>query len=462
MDEMNDMAFVDSQLGDTAAGEAAPVTNDVDPAATVVDPAGAGTADVVTDPGSGGDNEPAGEPPAEDQSAQGDAPKEGEGEGEPPLDELLEDLSVGALNKKLEANPTLKAELEKDPATRNLVFSALRRSAKLDQFEQIFTNPETAKFTLDTANEMIEFDRLFRSEDTQDAQGFLQALQYNSWSKDEQGNILTDANGQPVSTGAYERIMGTYRNAVWDFIEQKAKDTSDDELGEAVRIIKEKIEGVSSGKTAAAPVKEGEPELPASVKARLQRLDELERRDKESQTTSQQEFIKGVNTDINAKLTDEVKKLVEGIAKRSNVVLSDYERKNIVRDSIDTIRKNLNGNPAYKNMITTLIASGVKTADGRQKIVNYAVASAKQSLPRVVAGHVSTATKSVVSTAQARKAKIDTQVNRREVQTTGSASTKSQASPDAKSIVAAAAKAKGKPLTELEEVNALLEAGFGG
>lgn len=454
MDEgMTDLAFVDAQLASTeTAAPAGAATSEGGNDGKPTTDAGASSASATDATGSGdSDNGAGNEPPAGESAAADDGAAKGdEGKEDDEISDLIEDLSVTALNKKLEANPALKTALDADPATRNLVFSAIRRSAKLDQFEQIFTNPETARFTLDTANEMVEFDRLFNSADAKDAQAFIEALHYNSLEKDDQGNLRTDANGRPISTGAYERIMGTYRQHMWSDMERIAVGTNDDELKAAIALIKERIEGVQSSTPAQASSNGGPAELPDDVKIKLRELDEFKRKERESQATSQTNFAKEVNTEVASRLSDEVKKLVANITKRGNIALSDYELQNVVRDSVETVRKNLKGNPAYSNMVGTLMKSGDKT-----KVINHVVASAKQSLPRIVAAHISTATKGKVTTAQARTQKIDSQIGRKEPETTGGV-TKSQSLPDIKQVLAEATKKKGKPLTELEEVDLYL------
>lgn len=427
----SDLAFMDAQL------EALPAEVVADPVA-VVDPV------VPAEP-------PAAEP---DVAVDPVAPVEGEVTTEPEVDEnfedQLEDLSITALNKKLEANPALKEALEKDPSTKNIVFTALRRAAKLDQYEGIFTNPETAKFTLETANQMVEFDRTFRSTDPKDSEQFLSSLQFNSFQRDELGNVITDAAGNPQSTGAYERVMGTYRSFLWDAIDKKATATDDPELAEAVKIIREKIEGQTAGAQPAA--KEDRSTLPADVQARLKRLDDLERVNTESERSTVQTFATNVNTDITTKLTAEVNALITNITKRDNVAISDYVKKNIVRDAVESVRKNVGENQAYKNMLSTLMQSTARNAEGQAKIVKFAISSIKQTLPKIVAATISNATKSVVADATTRQTKINTQAQRQEPRTTGGVA-RSQALPDIKSVIAEAtqkAKAEGKTLSEYD------------
>lgn len=432
----SDLAFVDAQLGDVTPTEV------VDPPATA--------ADVVDEPVVADEvvDEPVvdGEPTVEGDKVDEEPVVDADTD---PDEDPLEDLSTAALNKKLDANPELKKALESDPATRNLVYTALRRAAKLEPYEQLFTNPETAKFTLDTANEMVEFDRMFRSESADDNTNFLRALQFNSYKRDDSGNVITGANG-PVSTGAYERIMSTYRSYLWNEVDAMAKNAGDDELAEAVRIIREKVEHQAPA-PGAQTQGNGQDDLPANVRADLQRLAEFERKDRESVQTSAQTFTKEINTEIGSKLEEEIKGIITRITERNKVAVSDYVKQNIVRDAVDAVKKNVGENVAYRNMLSTLMQTTGRNAEGRAKVVQFALGSIKQTLPKIVASTFSNATKGVIASNVTRQDKIDKQTGRKEARTSGGV--RSQALPDIKQVIADATKAKGRPLSDMEIVD---------
>lgn len=451
----SDLAFVDAALAAPADGVSAP--------AETVDP-GNGSDSAVDDGGAvettlNDDGTPKETPQAAEEGAEEKPAVEGEEakpapETEPEEDLTIEDLSVTALNKKLETNPELKKALESDPATKNLVYTALRRAAKVDKYEEMFTNPETAKFTLDTANEMVEFDRTFRSEDPKDQEQFLRALQFNSFQRDESGNVIVGQNGQPVSTGAYERLVGTYRNFLWNEVDQMAKAAGDEELAEAVRIIREKVEHVAPSGERSVAAGEEDSQLPENVRRDLQRLREYEQRDKTTSAESAQTFTKGINEDITTKLTEDIKTIIANVVSRNKVAISDYVQKNIIRDSIDTVKRNIGDNVAYKNMLSTLMQTTSRNADGRAKIVNFALGSIKQTLPRIVAATITGATQGVVASNAQKQEKIDKQAGRKEPTTTGGV--KGPALPDIKTVVAEATKKKGRPLSDLELADAIL------
>lgn len=468
----NDAALSDLEIMDRAlaAKEAEAATDDVDDDSTadesVDDAVAAAKAKDAEESEEEAVEEPA-EAEAEAEKASKDAAEEAKADENKAKDEPTEDeefspsLSVHALQTRIAKTPELKALVEKDPKFRNALFHTARQADKAAKYDDIFQTPALASEAAKAAEGFYELRNLYEGEDSIK---FLQRLVFDSFEKDEAGNVKLDELSRPVSNGAYERHMGKYREVWFNDVVARAKsfadgtvffdDISKEDILEAVRI----VQAVTEGKPGA-----GAPANKAPVSKEIQdQLDELARIKAERATASTQsaaEFDKNVDVATKDAIETDLKNL---LAKRlpKDSALTDYFKDKIISDAAQSILSLAEKNKAHQNVLKIAKKNSTRDAAGVTKITNIQKAFAKELYGRELTRVLTQATPGVVTTATAARERIANQKNRPEVKANGGVGSPSlPASPLATAkAIEADFKAKGKRPSAVSEEEFLNEA----
>ncbi len=364
-----------------------------------------------------------------------------------------EDISIAKINQYVKEIPELKQAFEKNPSVRNSFYAMARRSSKLSEYQAIIPSPEAAKFAAQNSEAMIQLNDAFFSEDPQENGSFWQSLYDNSLLKDPTtGQVVLDkTTGQPISTGAYERVTGAYRQALYSDLEMLAsKITSPEDqqkLLDAVKLIGEFTGDLKKTQ----PIQQ---QLPEDVKQRLSRAEQLENQLKQQQSQQAQEFGSQTTKAIVSTITEDISNHVKRIVETNSVALTGYEQKNVVNDIFKELDRLASENRQYQLHFDSLSKRAPLTEAGRKSLVTEARKFAKDNLPSVALKIIREATTSTVVKAGEANAKRADQAAKKEVKTTGGASSQANSQQSIKEKASALRAQLKRPLTQ-EEILAL-------
>lgn len=362
-----------------------------------------------------------------------------------------EDLSVAKINQFVKDIPELQAAFSKNPAVRNAVFAMARRSSKLGEYQSIIPTPEAAKFAAENSQNFIQMNELFFSDDPNENVSFWDTLYTNSLQKDPvSGEPVKDGNGNFIPTGAYERITGAYRKAVWSELNTMASKLPDDKKSELINALGVIKEYAGDGKR---QPKEGEVTNEAQLTPEQQRkLSDAEQvisqRTKE-QETQRVEFGQKTSEAISTTLKTDIASHVERLVKTQGVALTPYEQKKVVDDIYGEINKIAGENKQYQNHFGSLVKRAPLTEAGRLALITEARKYAKEILPSAALKIIREATNATVEKNQTITTKRVEQASHKEVQTSGGVP-KPEGPKSFKEKAQETIKSKGRKLTEAE------------
>jgi len=364
-----------------------------------------------------------------------------------------EDISIAKINQYIKEIPELKQAFDKNPSVRNSFYAMARRSSKLSEFQAIIPSPEAAKFAAQNSEAMIQLNDSFFSEDPQENGSFWQALYDNSLLKDPAtGQVVIDkTTGQPISTGAYERVTGAYRQALYSDLENLAgriQNTDEQtKLLEAIKLIGEFTGDIKK----TSPQQQ---QLPEDIKQRLSRAEQIENQYKQQQTQQAQEFGQQTTQAIVSTITDDISNHVKRMVEQNAIALTPYEQKNVVNDIFKEVDRLASENRQYQLHFDSLSKRAPLTEAGRKSLVTEARKFAKDNLPSVALKIIREATSSTVQKTQDASAKRADQASKKEVKTTGGAPNMGNSQQTVKDKAAAMRAQLKRPLTQ-EEILAL-------
>lgn len=371
-----------------------------------------------------------------------------------------EPLTVKALNDKLGKNPEFKTALDKDPGLRNLLYATARQAEQSKQFKEIFQTPAMAKTALELANKHIEFentvsggkpeqvlDGLYGMTAMRDANG---EIDYNQPNPQYAAAIThyREGNLWPHVASLVERIPAEGIRIGSELV--KAEDLRD-ALAIVATALGDKVDLKSpyAGSAASAPK---DNKLDPETQGRLDRLDQLEQKDRDASARQAEEYNTSIRTGIGESVTTAAKGYLDNLIKsRPNAAITDYIKSTIIEKAVAEVYELAKNDQAYKAHINFLFKSSKKDEEGRKKIVAEATKYAKERLPRVIANHISQASKGVIAGQQQKLDKITKQKERTEVQGNGGVASPSRLDP-AKRVEEFIKTNKRKP-TDLEILN---------
>lgn len=145
------------------------------------------------------------------------------------------DSPVGpqALSAKIDANPALKAALEKDPDLKNAVFANARRAERADKYDEIVGSPDEAQVAMsgyNTFNTLSDHMGAIEDGKFETLTPFFNALLEQTALRDENGQAVKNADGSFKTTGAVGRMVKTIFSERLAILEAKARAEGNDEL----------------------------------------------------------------------------------------------------------------------------------------------------------------------------------------------------------------------------------------
>jgi hypothetical protein len=124
--------------------------------------------------------------------------------------ESTEGIAAKDLSARINENPALKAELEKSPELRNQLYANARLAARVTEYEKVFMSPHEAQIAAEAHGSYSMLQGLLNQVDPAQpdtASAFVRAMVEQTYLRDEDGNILKNAQGQPRSSGAVGRLF---------------------------------------------------------------------------------------------------------------------------------------------------------------------------------------------------------------------------------------------------------------
>jgi hypothetical protein len=386
------------------------------------------------------------EPVVEDPAKVEEPVVENEGD-----DDLVveEDLSVSKINQYIKSIPELQQAFNKHPDVRNAVYAMARRSTKLGEYQTILPTPDAAKFAAQNSEQFVQMNELFFSENPVDVTNFWNSLYENSLTRDPQtGEILRDQNGRVIPTGAYERVAGTYRNAVYTELSNKALQLPEEQKNELLKAIEVVKEHAGDGRR----VSPDEPKLTPEQQKRLDDADKVLKTSSTQQEQYRHDFRVSTQQVIGTTITQDIETHVKRMVTQQNLALTPYEQKKVVGDIFDKINKSAGESVQYQQHFESLANRAPLTEAGKLSLVAEARKYAKELLPSAALAIIREATSKTVENTVSKNAKRVDQASRKEVKASGSASIPVDDSKlDTKAKAKVLSQKLGRPLT-VEEI----------
>lgn len=388
----------------------------------------------------------AGELPAD---GRGGDPSDGEGNGkaegaadgeaaEPAAAETAATADVSAplppdsLETLVAAHPALAAAVEGSAELKAALTGLVAGQKDLSAFLQVFATAEEAKQAASSAQFLAGVDRLYYSNDPAAPRQFLQQLYDSQFVRDpDSGQMLHDASGAPVSSGAYGRITGAYRELLFESLSEQAAKSGDEALASAVRLIRQRMNGetateANGGREAAGAA---QADLPAEIQQRLQRLESLERQAQEArEATRRQETAtrQGQTQQELAALAQTVGAAIRADIEQSlgAAALPPYLKAKVADDIFSALNQQAAADPAFQARMDALLrlaAAPGGTDATRARIVAAARAHAKPRLGAVAQRILAEAGAGLREQQEAIASKIAAQRRQAEVKSGGGA-----------------------------------------
>lgn len=343
---------------------------------------------------------------------------DGRAEGAAEAAESLEDLK--------QRYPALAAALEGNPELAAPIGALIGGRKELTAYREVFATAEEAKQAASSAHFLAGVDRLYYSQDPAAAGEFLQQLYQSQFLRDpDTGEVLRDASGAPVSSGAYGRITGAYRDLLFTSLSQQADAHGDDALAGAVRLIQGRISGEAEAAGKNAEESGSAARLPAHVRQRLERLEALERREKQAgrgqdaaQAGHTPNDLAALAQAVGAAVRSDIEQTIDAAA------LPPYLKSKVVEDIFSALNQQAAGDPAFQARMDALlrIAAAPGAAETvRARIVAAVRAHAKPRMGRAAQRVLTEAGAGLREQQRAVAAKVTAQRRQAEVKSGGGA-----------------------------------------
>lgn len=336
------------------------------------------------------------------------------------------------LEALLTAHPALAAAVTNSVELKAALTGLIAGQKDLSAFQQVFATAEEAKHAASSAQFLAGVDRLYYSHDPAAPRQFLQQLYDSQFLRDpDTGDMLRDASGAPVSSGAYGRITGAYRELLFQSLSEQAEKGGDAALASAVRLIRQRMAGDGGPETSARreAAGAGPAGLPPDIQQRLQRLEMLERQAQEARDATarheaatqrgqaQQEITVLAQT-VGAAIRGDIEQALSAAA------LPPYLKAKVAEDIFSALNQQAAGDPAFQARMDALLrmAAAPGGADpARARIVAAARAHAKPRMGAVAQRILAEAGAGLRAQQQAAANKIAAQRRQAEVKSGGGA-----------------------------------------
>ncbi len=360
---------------------------------------------------------------------------------------------LAPFSSALADDAALQQALARHPELQPAIESALRQSAEFQSWRSLFPSLQAARYAADQSETLSGFDRLFYSDQPEAARELLFRLYHNQFLRDpESGELMRDAAGDPVSTGAYDRLASAWRDSLFSALDHHAAESADRELSSALQTLRSRLASLAgnpsaappasaraaldpsaapassspvSGNSPLSPIPPGEsgaaPSLPPDVRARLERLEALEHRLESSGREQWRAWHEGLAGDVAQSVRAEIEQTLAPAA------LPAYLKSKVVDDVLDGINQRAAADGAYQHRIQTLLraaqaqsaAGAAAPPDTRARILAAARAQARAHLAPVAQQVLRHALAGLREAQQQRLAKVAGQRAKVEVKSAG-------------------------------------------
>lgn len=231
------------------------------------------------------------------------------------------DKAVRDLKTQIDKDPEKKALFEKDPAFARQMWRNARLAQEGEQYRETFSTVAIAKQARAHAEDFIGIRSDYLSGKTDGYKGLLKTLFDASVQRDSKGEPIKDSTGKIAMKPLYDDFFHHYRTLeFWPAISNLAKgDPQEAELTEAVQTIRNWIgepdgEPTHGKPAAAAGADDTNSRLTPEEKARLAKLDTLEREQGTKAQSERETFNKSVTEAVDAAGTGFLLKRAKGMA----------------------------------------------------------------------------------------------------------------------------------------------------
>lgn len=318
-------------------------------------------------------------------------------------------------------HPGLKQAMEADPALKASLQETAQHVMELTEFRQVFPSVDEARKAAGHAAALTSFDELYFNESPNASKQLLLHLYENQFLRDpETGDFVTDDKGQRISSGAYERLTGAYRDILFNHMTEKAAAEGDHDLQGAVETLRSRLMGKKDGKPAAAKaepatIADEKAELPAEVQARLRRLEEIERQQTDLDQRHWQDYFQSVGHAVEQAVRADIEQAL------GQAALPAYMRSKLVEDILSDLNKQAGDDASYQNRVQSLLRASGRSESARQRIVAAARSHARSRIAPVAQRHLNQAVQDLHQEQEERGAKVREQQKRVEVKSSGAA-----------------------------------------
>lgn len=321
-------------------------------------------------------------------------------------------------------HPALKQALEADPALQASLGEAAQSVTDLAGFREVFPSLDEARKAAGHAAALTTFDELYFNESPDASKQLLLHLYENQFLRDpDTGDFVSDDKGQRISSGAYERLTGTYREILFAHMTEQAAAEGDQELQGAVETLRSRLEGRGEGKKSGKPTAKAEqtpaaddkPELPTDVQARLRRLDEIERQQADHEQRTWHDYYQSVGQAVEQAVRADIEQAL------GQAALPAYMRGKLVEDILADLNKQAGDDASYQNRVQSLLRASGRSEPARQRIVAAARSHARNRIAPVAQRHLNQAVQDLRQEQEERASKVREQQKRVEVKSSGSA-----------------------------------------
>lgn len=366
--------------------------------------------------------EPAAEPAADDTAAEeaDTAPEETASEDAAATEPLHPHLKA-----LLQKHPGLKQAMESDPALWESLGEAAQSMADLAEFRQVFPSLDEARKAAGHAAALSTFDELYFNESPQASKELLLHLYENQFLRDpETGDFVTDDKGERISSGAYDRLTGAYREILFNHMVERAAAEGDNELHTAVEVMRARLAGKKGAKPAAnakpaneadGEEKSAETQLPADVQARLKRLEDIEKQQAEIEQRSWHDYYQSVGETVEQAVRADIEQAL------GQAALPAYMRSKLVEDILGDLNKQAGADASYQNRVQSLLRASGRSESARQRIVAAARSHVRSRIAPVAQRHLNQAVQDLRQEQEQRTTKVREQQKRVEVKSSGAA-----------------------------------------
>ncbi len=348
----------------------------------------------------------------------------------------------------LAEDSALQQALARHPGLQSALESALQQNSQWSEWQRLFPSLDAARYAAAQSDTLAGFDRLYYSNQPEAARELLLRLYHNQFLRDpESGELMRDAAGEPISTGAYDRLATAWRDALLDALDRHAAD-GDAELASALQILRARLDSASSPSPRdwpAAHSPSAAPEsaksnsnsssspssadsgaaspLPPEVRTRLDRLDALERQLESSEREQWRSWHDGLARDVSQTVRADIEQALAPAA------LPAYVKSKVIDDVLEGINRYAAADGAYQHRIQTLLRAAqaqsvpgaAHPSDMRNRILAAARAQARGQLAPIAQQVLRQALAGLRQEQEQRLAKVDEQRARVEIKGAGAA-----------------------------------------